>query len=313
MIHSPIKLRHLAAFAEVARHGQFASAAEALSITQPGMSKTIRELETNLGVVLFERGPRGVTLTLAGRTLLRHAAPALRSIDEGIAAVRSNDPETVIRLGALSNVEGGLLPETLAELHREQPDLRVEVDTGTSAALLTRLRLGELDLVIGRMSEAQEIRDLSFEHLYYEPMIVVVRAGHPALADSEGPSLDMLTHYPWVIPPRGTTLREQLERYWVEQSIEPRHAIETLSLPLSRAYVLRSEAVWVTPADTARAAVASHQMVVVASPVEIRGGSVGFAINRSQPMSRAARQFCDCLRSTAAEYPGVDWANRLSI
>ncbi|AWN15290.1 LysR substrate-binding domain-containing protein [Salinisphaera sp. LB1] len=311
MIHSPIKLRHLAAFAAVARHGQFASAAEALSITQPGMSKTIRELETNLGVVLFERGPRGVTLTPAGRTLLRYTAPALRSIDEGIEAVRSEAPETVIRIGALSNVEGGLLPETLTALHRGQPDLRVEVDTGTSAALLTRLRLGELDLVIGRMSEAQEIRDLTFEHLYYEPMIVVVRSGHPALDTRGAPSLETFTHYSWVIPPRGTTLREQVERYWVEQSIDPPHAIETLSLPLSQAYVLRSDAVWVTPADTARAPVTTYQMVVVDSPVEIRGGSVGFAVNSSQPMSLAARQLCDCLRSTAAEYPGVNWANNL--
>lgn len=119
MVHSPIKLRHLAAFAEVARHGQFASAAEALAITQPGMSKTIRELEINLGVILFERGPRGVTLTPAGRTLLHYTAPALRSIDEGIEAVRSEDPETMIRLGALSTVEGGLLPETLRALHRD--------------------------------------------------------------------------------------------------------------------------------------------------------------------------------------------------
>lgn len=310
MIHSPIKLRHLAAFAAVARHGQFASAAQALAITQPGMSKTIRELETSLGVALFERGPRGVTLTPAGRTLLRYTAPALRSIDEGIEAVRSEEPETVIRLGALSNVEGGLLPETLTTLHRDQPNLRVEVDTGTSAALLSRLRLGELDLVIGRMSEAQEIRDLSFEHLYYEPMIVAVRAGHPALDASDAPSIDTLSHYPWVIPPRGTTLREQVERYWVEQSIDPPHAIETLSLPLSRAYVLRSDAAWVTPADTAREPVMSSQMVVVASPVEIRGGSVGFAVNNSQPMSLVARQFCDSVRSTAAEYPGVSWSHQ---
>jgi LysR family pca operon transcriptional activator len=311
MIHSPTKLRHLAAFAEVARHGQFASAAEALSITQPGMSKTIRELETHLGVTLFERGPRGVKLTPAGRTLLRHTAPALRSIDEGIAAVRRDEPEPVVRLGALSNVEGGLLPATLTALHRNHPDLRLEVDTGTSAALLTRLRLGELDLVVGRMSEAEEIRDLTFEHLYYEPLIVVVRSGHPALIHNDPPSSKTLTYYPWVIPPRGTTLREQLERYWVEQSIAPPHALETLSLPLSQAYVLKSDAAWVTPADTARAAVASHQMVVVVSPIEIRGGSVGFAMNSSQPIALAARQFCDCLRSTAASYVGVDWAPNL--
>lgn len=312
MIHSPIKLRHLAAFAEVARHGQFASAAEALAISQPGMSKTIRELEISLGVSVFERGRRGVKLTPAGRTLLRHTAPALRSIGEGIEAVRRDEPEAVARLGALSNVEGGLLPQTLLKLHRNHPDIRVEVNTGTSAALLTQLRLGELDLVVGRMSEAEEIRDLAFEHLYHEPMIVVVRAAHPTL-DNAGtqPELAELSHYPWVIPPRGTTLRDQVERYWVERSINPPHAIETLSLPLSQAYILGSDAAWITPADTAREAINSNQLVLVDSPIEIRGGSVGFAVNNSQPMSLAVCQVCDCLRSTAAEYPGVNWANLL--
>ncbi len=314
MIHSPIKLRHLAAFAEVARRGQFAAAAEALAITQPGMSKTIRELETSLGATLFERGPRGVKLTPAGRTLLRHAAPALRSIDEGVKALRSDEPESALRLGALSNVEGGLLPATLIALHRQWPALRIEVDTGTSTSLLSRLRLGELDLVVGRMSEAEEIRDLTFEHLYYEPMIAVVAARHPALQAGGGaPSVQTLAHYPWVIPPAGTTLREQLERYWVEKSINPPHSIETLSLPLSQAYILASDAVWVTPADTAREAVSYSQMAVVISPIEMRGGSVGFAINATQPMSLAAHRFRDSLRSAAAEYPGVGWALTLDI
>lgn len=313
MIHSPIKLRHLTAFAEVARRGQLASAAEALAITQPGMSKTIRELETHLGVRLFERGPRGVRLTPAGRTLLRHTAPALRSIDEGVDAVRHATPDAVVRLGALSNVEGGLLPLSLIALHRTKPRIRVEVDTGTSAALLSRLRLGELDLVVGRMSEAEEIRDLTFEHLYHEPLIAVVRAGHPLLDSHAGaPPAAALSHYPWVIPPRGTTLREQVERYWVERSLNPVQAIETLSLPLSRAYVAATDAIWVTPADTARGPVEANQMVVVAAPIEIRGGSVGYAFNSSQPMSAAARQLCDCLRSTAAGYAGVDWGASVS-
>ena len=133
MIHSPIKLRHLVTFQQVARLGRIKAAAEALSITQPGISKTIRELEDSLGVKLFERLPRGVRLTPAGRTLLRHAAPALRSLEEGIDAIREDNAESVIRLGALSNVEGGLLPEVLQALHQRHPHLCVQVDTGTSA------------------------------------------------------------------------------------------------------------------------------------------------------------------------------------
>ena len=303
MIHSPIKLRHLVAFQEVARLGRIKRAAEALSITQPGISKTIRELEDSLGVKLFERLPRGVQLTPAGRTLLRHAAPALRSLQEGIEAIRQDSAETVVRLGALSNVEGGLLPEVLHALHCRHPHLRMEVDTGTSAGLLARLRLGELDLVLGRLSEAEEIRDLQFEHLYHEPLIAVVRHDHPLLENGQTPDTAALMRYPWVVPPRGTTLREQLERFWVEQAATPlRLAIETLSLPLSTRYVLMSDAIWVTPRDTAREGIATGAMTPLAEPIEIHGGSVGFAINTSQPSPRTVQFFCACLRKTASRY-----------
>ena len=305
MIHSPIKLRHLVAFQEVARLGRLKSAADALSITQPGMSKTIRELEDSLGVKLFERLPRGVRLTPAGRTLLRHAAPALRSLREGIEAIRQDSTESVVRLGALSNVEGGLLPAVLEHLHRTHPQMRIEVDTGTSAALLARLRLGELDLVLGRMSEAEEIRDLQFEHLYYEPLIAVVRRDHPLLADMN--RIGEPGHYSWIVPPRGTTLREQLERFWVEQAAQPPQlAIETLSLPLSARYVHLSDAVWVTPADTARAFLETGDMVRLPHQIEVRGGSVGFATNSSHPLSTAVSTFCHHLRRVAADYPPED-------
>ncbi|RJS91090.1 LysR substrate-binding domain-containing protein [Salinisphaera sp. Q1T1-3] len=306
MIHSPVKLRHLTAFAEVARHGQFAAAAEALSITQPGMSKTIRELETALGTVLFERGTRGVTLTPAGRALLRYTAPALHSIAEGIEAVTQAVPESVVRLGALSNVEGGLLPSVLHALHDAHPEFRVEVETGTSAALLKRLRLGTLDLVLGRMAEAEEIRDLSFEHLYHEPLVLAVRAAHP-LAAEPAPDLQAIAHYPWVIPPRGTTLREQLERFRVEAAISPKTVLETLSLPLAEGYINGSDAVWVTPADTVRALVSAHQMVVVGPRIERRGGSVGIAVNNTHPMAPSTRLFCDFVRLTALRHADPDW------
>lgn len=67
--------------------------------------------------------------------------------------------------------------------------------TGTSAFLLSRLRRGELDVVVGRMTEAREIHDLSFEHLYYERLQLVVRADHPLLFE-QAPGADKLCAYP---------------------------------------------------------------------------------------------------------------------
>ncbi|OLO11875.1 hypothetical protein BTW10_07725 [Chromohalobacter japonicus] len=76
MLSARVKLRHLMAFQEVARLQSLAKAAQALSITQPAMSKTIRELEEILETTLFERSPQGATLITAGLTLLRQASTA---------------------------------------------------------------------------------------------------------------------------------------------------------------------------------------------------------------------------------------------
>ncbi|MGL6253457.1 MAG: LysR family transcriptional regulator, partial [Billgrantia desiderata] len=165
MLNARIKLRHLQAFLEVARQRSFARAAERLAITQPGISKTIRELEESLGASLFERTPQGVALTQAGLTLLRHAGPAMRALEEGVAAVGdvhlgAHD----LRVGALSTVESRLLPEAIRRWHAApggQNAVGVNVVVGASAFLLSRLRRGELDLVVGRMTEAREIRDLA--------------------------------------------------------------------------------------------------------------------------------------------------------
>jgi len=178
MLNARIKLRHLQAFLEVARQRSFARAAESLAITQPGISKTIRELEDTLAVQLFERTPRGVSLTQAGLTLLRHAGPAVRALEEGVDAIQAVQTGSHwLRVGTLSTVESWLLPEALRRWQMSTTTERgAQVVTGTSAFLLSRLRRGELDVVVGRMTEAREIHDLSFEHLYYERLQLVVRA-----------------------------------------------------------------------------------------------------------------------------------------
>ncbi|WP_353981059.1 LysR substrate-binding domain-containing protein [Salinicola endophyticus] len=303
MLNARVKLRHLMAFQEVARLQSMARAAQTLSITQPAMSKTIRELEEIVGAALFERSPSGVTLTAAGATLLRHAGPALRSLDAGFRAVHQTSARAVVRLGALSSVEQGLLPLALVRLAQTLPGARVQVTTGSSAYLLSRLGLGELEMVVGRMSEAREIRGLHFEPLYHEPLVLVARAGH-ALAAGDAAALAAAA---WVIPPAATTLREQVERFWVEQGGWcPPIALETLSLSLSRRYVLATESVWVAPLDAVREDLASGVLVRLPVALETHGGALGLCTNLSLPLSAGAERLQACLREIAAEVKGAD-------
>ncbi|PKL99441.1 MAG: pca operon transcription factor PcaQ, partial [Gammaproteobacteria bacterium HGW-Gammaproteobacteria-7] len=181
-IDNRIKFRHLLCFLEVARQGSVARAAEVLAISQPAVSKTLKELEEVLAASLFDRSKQGAVPTAAGLAFLRYAGPSVQALREGVRSLRSGEHEAgVVRLGVLSTVESSLLPEVVRRLHKQHAALVVSVVTGPSAHLLDQLRVGALDLVVGRMTDSPQIEGLTFEHLYSESMILVVRPAHPLL------------------------------------------------------------------------------------------------------------------------------------
>ncbi|MCM2973552.1 LysR substrate-binding domain-containing protein [Larsenimonas suaedae] len=309
MLNARIKLRHLTAFLDVAATRSLVRSSANLSISQPGLSKTIRELETLLDAELFARSPKGMALTASGRAFLRYAGPALQGLEQGMASVARINEQAVVRIGALSSVEDGLLPRVLARTHEVLPRLQAQVTTGSSRYLLSELRLGKLDLVVGRMSEAGAIRDLHFEHLFHEPLVLVARDGHPlAGVAREALSMEVLARFAWVVPPPGTTLRDRIEQFWVEAGGSPsRIALETLSLPLSRRYVGLSDALWVAPLDAIRHDLAdAHSTLRLLVSLEARGGSVGLCTNPAQTLERGAEQLCELFRQEAAAHPRPD-------
>nr|WP_221195676.1 pca operon transcription factor PcaQ [Halomonas organivorans] len=299
---SRIKLRHLQAFLEVAKRRSFARAADSLAISQPGVSKTIRELEDVLGAELFERGTQGVALTQAGLTFLRHAGPAIRALEEGVTAVGDAHRGQWLRVGALSTVESRLLPVAIRRWQENAAaEVGVNVVAGSSAFLLSQLRLGELDLVVGRMTEAREIRDLAFEHLYYEPLLLVVGRGHP-LAGVDPLVPARLVEFPWVVPPPRTTLRQQVDSFCVRHSLTlPGRLLETLSLPISRRFTQEGDAIWVAPRESVLEDLADGRLVELALPLEGQGGSVGLCTNATMQPSLVLEAFCEVLREVAAE------------
>ncbi|MBY5970027.1 pca operon transcription factor PcaQ [Halomonas denitrificans] len=304
MLNHRIKLRHLNAFLEVSRRRSFARAADSLAITQPGISKAIRELEDIVGATLFERGAQGVTLTQAGLTLLRHAGPALKALEEGVGALAdAHGGHAWLRIGALSTVESRLMPAALGRFQTSPhgPTTSVTVVTGASAYLLSRLSLGELDMVVGRMTEAREIRDLAFEHLYYESLRLVVRPGH-GLAGHALEDTAPLGECRWVLPPQQTTLRQQVDSFCVRHAISlSSPCLETLSLTLSRRYTLENDAIWVAPFDAVDDDLQAGRLVELSLAFEHQGGSVGLCTNASVDTSLALDDFAEALRQAAAE------------
>lgn len=299
-IDTRIKYRHLLCFLEIARQGSLARAAQSMAVSQPAMSKTLRELEELLEASLFERGKQGVSLTAAGRAFLRYAGPSVQALREGVRSLRGGEHEAgVVRLGVLSTVESSLLPDVVGRLHGQHAALVVSVTTGPGAYLLGQLRVGELDLVVGRMTDSPQIEGLAFEHLYSESMTLVVRPDHPLLTGDR----NALADYPLVLPLAGTTIRRYADSLFVQLGIAPaQRRLETLSIALSRRYVIDSEAVWVAPLDAVRQDLAGGLLAELDLGMQEPGGSVGICSNPALPLSLASQWCCEALREAARDY-----------
>ena len=169
--------RALELFVAVAESLSFGRAAEALHLSQPPLSRAIRQLEERLDTRLFERDRRTVALTAAGRRLLPRAQQILRLIDDAQASITPDPQPSVLRLGLTNAAEPSWfqgLGERISELHR---GITVETSSGTSPRLVRKLRSGQLHAAfIALPTDTAELQVIEIEKL---PLCVALSAAHP--------------------------------------------------------------------------------------------------------------------------------------
>lgn len=246
MIDQRIKFRHLRTFVEVARQRSVTGAANVLHVSQPAVTKTIRELEETLGVSLFQRDGRGIVITNQGEIFLRHAGTAVDSVRKGVDSLaRAGDGAgPAIRIGALPTTSARIMPGAIRMYLDENNATAVKIVTGENAVLLDQLRLGELDLVVGRLAAPEKMTGFFFEHLYSEKVVFVVRPGHPLLR----PGADMfslLGTFPLLMPTRGSIIRPFVERFLITNAAPTGlREVETVSDSFGRAFARSCDAIW---------------------------------------------------------------------
>lgn len=168
----PMELRHLRYFVAVAEEENVTRAAERLHVSQPPLSRQIRDLEEELGVELFERTARSVRLTGAGKVFLGEARAVLQRADEARAKVRDAGhlPEGPLSVRFAPSLTVDLLPEALLRFQKSHPSVRVSLHDLSSEGMIGGLRRGDLQLALmahpGRSLPkgfaAQPIRDLDY-------------------------------------------------------------------------------------------------------------------------------------------------------
>jgi LysR family pca operon transcriptional activator len=281
-----IRLRHLRTFLEVARERGVGRAAGTLHVSQPAVTKTVRELEGLLGAPLFHREGRRVRLTAAGAVLLPYAGQAMSAIRRGIESVTADGAGPLVRIGALPTVSARIMPSAVAALTRESPAPRLRLVTGENTVLLDQLRSGGLDMVVGRLAEPEQMTGFFFEHLYSEQVVFVVRPGHPLLAPG-GVLPGGLRDYPALMPPQGSVIRPFVDRFLLTRGMpRPRTVIETVSESFGRAFVRAEDAVWVISEGVVAHDLAGGLLAALPLDTADTRGPVGLTMRtdtRSQP------------------------------
>jgi LysR family transcriptional regulator, pca operon transcriptional activator len=298
-----IRLRHLQCFLAVAEARNLRRAAEALAVSQPAVTKTLNELEDILGVRLFERGRRGAQPTPEAEVFLRHANASVQSLSDAVDSMLRGRGEAVpLRIGALPTVAPSVLARALQAFRSERPAAELRVLTGRNAQLLAQLRARELDAVVGRMADPDDMVGLTFELLYSEPLALVLRAGHPLLRGKRrAPAAAAIGQYPLVLPLAGTIIRHGAEGFLRAHGIVPRQGVtETLSVALSRALVLQGDALWLTPLSAAEPDVDSGALVRL--PLHGAGSEepVGLLLRNDTPPTAALQALVGAVRREAA-------------
>jgi len=228
LMNRHLKFRHLVIILVIEQQGSLMRAAENLYVTQPALSRTLREAETAIGAPLFDRTRHGMIPTEAGRVALEHAGAIIGHVevlDRRVAEISSQQAGS-ISIGAHVTGANTIVPMAVGHLLTKYPHMNVTISEAPPSALIQQLEQGSLDMLVGRMTDHESTAQLDLIPLYSESYRIVASARGSSF-DPATITLETLVDRPWVIPVKGTPLRDMWEKAFVQRELPlPRQVVE---------------------------------------------------------------------------------------
>jgi DNA-binding transcriptional LysR family regulator len=294
-----MEIHQLKTFVAVAREGSITRAAGRLHLSQPAVSAHIKAIEEALGVTLFARTPRGMSLTSDGRRILAKAERALgahRELMEEATRV-SGRLTGKLRLGAGSNSNQDGLVHLLTVLWKQYPGVEVTIEHGTSRETVAGIRHGRLDA--GYYNETGEPdSDLATIEATRFGIYLAAPAGFAPV--SQSPEWEALADWPWIYPASSTCCGQAAERLLKMHSIRPDRIIRSDRESFTRTLIAGGVGVGLLHADTAREAEAAGEVDLLCECVKsVRVLFAYLASRATDPLLGAASAIART-RSTAS-------------
>ncbi|HEX2747426.1 MAG TPA: LysR substrate-binding domain-containing protein [Verrucomicrobiales bacterium] len=178
--HRPMELRHLRYFVAVAAHGSFNRAAKTLHLTQPALSRQVKDLEDELGLPLVVRGQNAVELTEAGNLFYDEAREVLARADEAVRRVRGEVRSGTLRVGYSPSMTAGIMSAALEKFQSVSPRVHIELADLSSKEITEMAREGRLDLAIcPGISIAKELPGFQWTELRRLEIVLIMPETHP--------------------------------------------------------------------------------------------------------------------------------------
>ena len=288
--------------AAIAAQGSLLRAAATLGISQPALTRTLRDLEEITGQRLFDRLPRGVRATEAG-TLLAAAArrilAELGRLDEELDRLADPGAGTVA-IGTLPVAATGVLPGALTRLTDEHPGIRVRLEQGRTEELLPKLAAGEIDLIVGRLYEPAVPDGFPREPLWEEPISVLAREGHPifllAVVTPEA-----LRRCELILPTVSQRVGQEIESLLALLDLAPAASLRSSSHGFIREMLHATDLIAVMPRLMMAGDLLRGTLRVVPLPVPAPPRPAGLILPRDRAMPPGGLAFIACLRAHLAE------------
>lgn len=295
-------LRRLQIFLALCRFHHTQSVAVSLGISQPAVSAALKVLEKGAALTLFQRTPKGMMPTPAGREIapfISRALNEIRHIPEDLSAQQGILTGTV-HVGALPLCRSSLLPRAITLLVTRYPGIKVVTNESVFSALVSELRAGDIDFILGALRQHGAVPDIQTQVLFNEELILLARPGHPLAGCPLTPK--DLSQTQWILPRENSPARHLLDRAFETLGMPtPQPVVESGDLAIVRGVLLHSDMV---------AAVSSHQL-----EYELRSGiltpltlnlpdtrrEIGLTFRQGALHSPAARALLDCIDEIMAQ------------
>jgi DNA-binding transcriptional LysR family regulator len=297
-----LRLKHLELFRLVCEHQSLRKAAEAASITQPGATKLVQELEEMFGIALFERDRRGMRLTPPGEIVRRHIDVLMADVrnmalDVDLFATGSTGR---LRVGIIPSLSSALLAGAVNGLLALRPLVRLELSEGSTDQLLEQLGRNELDVLFGRVLRAEHEAGLRVSRVYTESFDVVCGRRHP-LAARKSVGWKELAQEHWVLPATGP-LREMAEDLFTARGVlRPVVAVASSSFHQMRYVIAAGTLLGMLPRSLAQRGAAERSLVILRVEQKATFAPISLIARKDFEQPPLVREFERIVMATAAQ------------